>query len=253
MDLTTDTGFDMLKKIASEVTLDIPEDLDITVLLEKQAHAEDYTFADPVNRLYSIASKEETELSARYAEKTAGLSFDTIQNINEACYIYGVTPVQQTIPTKVANEMFPESEYVSEKYASCTEYGTELNSCLAARALISPDSAEELEGLAKLASDLSPYQMVEVLRQVDAELGFDHPNVQAKVGTPEYAVFEKRSSDILVDLGKKHVPFEKLAELGEAMDNLGITIDFDAEDPYTTKLAIERLPLSVRNTLASMV
>lgn len=253
MDLTTDTGFDTLKKIAAEGKLDVPEDLNIDVLLEKQAYAEDFTFADPVNRLFSIASKEETELSARYAEKTAGLSFDTIQNINEAAYIFGVSPVEYVIPSKVANDMFPEEEPAISKYASATEYGTELDSCLAARALIFPDYAEDLEGIAKMASEIPPAKMVELIATVDSEIGADYPNIQARVGSPEYAVYEKRASELMVNLGSKEVGFDKLAELNDAISDLGINIDFDESDPYTTKLAIERLPMAVKKTLASMV
>lgn len=247
IDLTTDNGFSVLKSIEN---LDVPGDLDVDKLIEKQAYAEDYTFADPVNRRFSIATRDETEISARYAEKIAGLPFDIQQNINEAAYIFGISPINQPFG-KVANEMFPEPTI--EKFAASTEYGTELDTCLAARALLFPDYAEDFEKLASMTDTIKPAQMVEIIKEADAELGADFPWVYNSIGTPEYAVYEKRASLVSVNLGSKSVPFEKLADIGEKLESLGITIDFDEEDPYTTKLAIERLPVSVRKAIADVI
>jgi hypothetical protein len=251
IDLTTDSGFALLQTFEN---LDVPTDLDISALIEKQAYAEDYTFADPVNRRFSIASKDETEISARYAEKIASLPFDIMQNLNEATYIFGVRPIEQLPFGKVAHDQFGEYAIKEvEKYAGVQEYGTELDACLAARALLFPDYAEEFEKLASMKKEIEPSKMASIIADADAELGIDLPWMYKSVGTPEYAVYEKRASVTDVDLGSKKVSFQKLAEIGDCLTDMGIHIDFDAEDPYTTKLAIERLPLAVRKAISDVV
>ena len=247
IDLTTDDGFSVL----STLSLDVDPTLDVDQLIEKQAYAEDYTFADPVNRLFAIGTRDETEISARYAEKVAGLSFDIQQNINEAAYIFGVKPVDQPLG-KVAADMFEATGEEISKYAGETTYGSELDICLAARALLFPDHTEEFEKLASMTDEIEPAKMAAIIADIDSELGIDLPWVYKSIGTPEYAVYEKRASNVSIDLGTKTVPFEKLADIGEHLESMGITIDFDEEDPYTTKLAIERLPASVRKAIASV-
>lgn len=257
IDLTNDAGFETLVSMIKEGSLSrLNQDTDIDLLIQKQAYADANTFADEHNKLFSIASPIEAYLSARYAEKCASeLDDHVIGRINEACDVFNIDIQVTKVASKVEpNEMFETEDFENvEKYASCTDYGTEFESAMAARALNLPDYAEQYEDLAKMASEVPASTMINVLREVDAETGADLPWVASRVGTPEYAVFEKRSSDLTVDLGTKQVEFEKLAELQEAMNDLGIDIDFDANDAYTTKIAIERLPLKVRTTLASMV
>lgn len=259
VDLTTDKGFEVLVSMVKEGSLSLlKEDTDVDMLLEKQAYADSGDFADVVNKRFCISTPAETYISARYAEKCANdMSEDVIARINEACDIFNIpVEVKKTATVKVANEMFSTEEAPApemDKYASATEYGTEFENAMAARAMALPDSAEEYEELAKLASEIPASQMVNILREVDESNGADVPWVQSRVGTPEYAVFEKRASEVTVNLGKKNVSFEKLAQLQDAMNDMGIEIDFDANDAYTTKLAIEQLPVQIRNALAALI
>jgi hypothetical protein len=255
IDLTTDAGFETLVAIIKEGKLSsLDTNTDLDVLVEKQAYADPESFADPVNKLFSIASAAETDISARYAEKCAhDISPVVVDNINEACAVFGVAPVQ--MPEKVAavaNDMFAVEETQSEKYAGCTEYGTEFDMCLAARALHFPDHAEDYEVLAKSASEIAPDKMVQILSEFDAVVGADLPWIQSRVGTPEYAVFEKRASALTIDLGTKKVPFEKIAESTDVLDMVGVNVDFD-EDPNTIKLALERLPRQIKEAIAQYV
>lgn len=257
VDLTTDKGYEVFVGLLKEGKLELlKKDTDIDLLLQKQAYASADSYADPIGRMFSIGSPQEAYISARYAEKCASdVSEDIIAKINEACLMFSVpVTVEKVAAVKVANEMFPEQDKVSiEKYAGVSEYGTEFEAALTARIMTLPEHEEDYQTLAKLASTIPANQMVDILREVDSRTGADLPWVTTHVGTPEYAVFEKRSSLITVDLCKKSVPFEKLAELQDAMNDMGITIDFDENDAYTTKLAIERLPVSVRRALADMV
>ena len=251
IDLSNDAGFELLTGILKEGKLMVDGNVDLDQLLMKQAYAPDFLFADPVNRKFSIATAAETEISARYAEKIAGLDDSVIVNINEAASVFGIDPVVTTKMYPVGQDQFKvASENPMEKYAGVTSYGTELDTCLAARAMLFPDQATELEALAKLASEVSPDQMVEMIKTADAILGADAPHIQAMVMPAEYAVYEKRASGISVTLGKKEIGIEKLAELQEVMDDMGISLDFDADDPYSIKLAVERLPEEAKEAIA---
>ena len=254
IDLTTDAGFEILKNLDVRV----PLNTEIDRLIQKQAYADDETFADTQDRRFSIASKDETEISLRYAEKCASaLSADIVERLEEAASIYGLrefSPEAEVV--KEANDMFalaPSETVELEKYAGVTEYGTELENSLMARAYLVPEEAEEFEKMAALRSELSPEQMVELIKTADEELGLDFPGIRAHVGSPEYAVFEKRGNDITVDLGTKKVGFERLSEMGDVLTDLGVSIDFDENDPYTTKMAIERLPKLVKSEIAKYV
>ena len=104
-----------------------------------------------------------------------------------------------------------------------------------------------------MATELPPPSWVAMIKGADAEMGADLPWLQQRFGSAEYAVYEKRASNISIDLGSKQISFEKLAELDEALNNMGVSIDFDEHDPYTIKMAVERLPKQVKEALAKYV
>lgn len=256
IDITKDAGFEQLVSMVKEGSLSLlKEDTDIDLLVQKQAYADADIFADPSNRMFSIATPTEAYISARYAEKYANyIGDDVIAKINEACDVFNIpVTVAKTEVAKVANEMFTETYAEAEKYASAEDYGTEFENAIAARIMTLPEHAEDYEQVANLASEVPAHQMVNLLREIDSFTGADLPWVQNRVGSPEYAVFEKKASALTVNLGLKTVSFEKLAMLQDAMNDMGIDIDFDANDMYTTKLAIERLPVQIRNMLSKLV
>jgi hypothetical protein len=258
IDITNDAGFELLVNMVKEGSLDrISDKTDIDMLIQKQAYAEDGTFADIKGRMFSIASPVETYLSARYAEKCASdMSEDVIERINEACDIFSIDiKVEKVAKVLVPQEQFAvdTEDVYSEKYAGCSDYGTEFENSLAARIMNIPEHQEDYEQLAKIAGEVPADVMVNILREVDSFTGADLPWVASRVGTPEYAVYEKKASAITVDLGKKTVAFEKVAELEETLNDMGIDIDFDANDAYTTKLALERLPIQIRRAIADLI
>lgn len=252
IDIQTDNGFSTFMELANTGKLDnLDANLDLDMLIQKQAYEDDESFADIEKRQYSIRSQVETELSARYAEKFASkIPSYVLDRIDEACDLYGVEKVARELyPINTANEMFSAEEEESEKYASSTEYGTELNTCLAARALLFPDHAEDLEELAKLASTVPPITMVDLIKEADEIIGADLPWITSRVGSAEYAVFEKRASEVMVCINDKMVEFEKIAELDEVLQDMGVNIDFDGHDPYTIKTAVETLPSQIKDVL----
>lgn len=252
IELTTDAGFETLANILLAGNVKIAEDIDVDLLLQKQAYADESTFAYPEKKMFSIADKDETSISLVYAEKCAHeLPGFVVDKLNEAAAIYGLNPISVVYPEKQANDMFAvQTDAEVNKYASCTEYGTELGICLNARAALFPEYAEMYDELAKTASELTPQEMVSAIQIVDGMAGADAPWMETKVKSPAYAVFEKRASSVTVNLGSKQVPFEKLAEVHDVLDACGINVDFDAEDPYTIKLAIENLPKQIKATIA---
>lgn len=257
VDLTTDVGFEKLASMYSNNELPLlKKDTNIQILLEKQAYADRVAFADVVNKRFSIATPVETYISAKYAEKCANdLEDSVVARLNEACDVFNipVTVCKQEV-VKVAQDQFSCEPEVSEqeKYAGCVDYGTELDVCLAARAINAPDYAEDFEKLASMKDELDPRTMVSAIQGLDEEAGLDLPWVQCKLGTPEYAVFEKRASAINIDLGSKNVPIEKLAEVQEYINDMGIDIDFDTQDPYAIKLAVEQLPKQIKKAIADI-
>ena len=256
VDLTKDAGFEKFAQMYLDGELStVNMNTNVGELVEKQAFADDNSFADPMNRLFSIASKVETDISARYAEKIAYLvDYPVLDAIDEKCAIYGLPLTKRASEPQIEpGEMFPLLQGEAEKYAGVHEYGTELENCLGARAVAYPDEAEGLEELSKLASEIPCDDMVGIIREFDERVGADYPLMQSRVGSPEYAVYEKRASLVTVDLGTKQVPFERIAEINEKLAEMGISIDFDANDAYTTKLAIERLPKNVLKEVAKYV
>jgi len=272
VDLQNDEKFEKLASFATEGTLS-EEDMatDIGALLEKQAYADDSTYADPVNRMFSIASPIEAKLSALYAEKCASLlDSDVVNRINDACKIYDLG-IEVPVLNKVAYvtedkaimdaiDVFDaeykeiENTYNStEKYASCKEYGNQLDTCLAARAFYAtePEDVEAIENLAKIASSLEPEKMVEVLKDIDEELGLDNPRMQSLVGSPEYAVYEKVASENMVDLGSdRAVPLDVIEENKEVLASMGVNLDWDGESGDALTLQIENLPSQIKEELA---
>lgn len=256
IDITNDVGYERLVGMLKEGSLSkLKEDTDVDMLLQKQAYADANTFADTKNRMFSIATPVEAYISARYAEKCASeLPPAVVDRINEACDIFNLgIEVEKVAKVVQANDMFTEKPSDVEKYDGCTEYGTEFEKALAARIMTFPEHAEEYENLANVAKEVPPKAMVEILKEVDSYTGADMPWVASKVGTPDYAVFAKVASDVTVDLVSKTVPFEKVAEVEEAINDMGVSIDFDANDAYSIKLALERLPVQIRKAIAQLV
>ena len=129
-DIQTDAGFATFMELAQEGRLDsIDANLDLDQMIQKQAYADDDAFADMGARRFSISNKVETEISARYAEKCAHeLNHETLNRLDDACVMFGVEKVAKDLyPINTTNEMFSAEEEEGEKYASATEYGTELD------------------------------------------------------------------------------------------------------------------------------
>lgn len=272
VDLHNDAKFEKLASFGAEGLLD-SDDLsaDIGALLEKQSYAEDSTYADPINRMFSIASPLETKISALYAQKCASvLDRDVVLRLNDACKIYNLD-LEVPVVDKVASitddkeimdaiDVF-DREYIDpeadvsqlNKYASCTEYGNQLDTCLAARAYYATEAedVEAIENLAKIASSIEPAKMVDLLIEIDSELGLDTPNMQKLVGTPEYAVYEKVASNTMVNLGSASVPLAVIDEYSDQISDMGVELDWDGEDENSLALQIESLPSQVKDEIAS--
>lgn len=265
IDLANDVGYERLASIVSSGSLpNVPLSLNIDALVEKQAYADPDSFADPYNKMFFIDTPIETHLSARYAEKCASaLDSSVIDAINNACYMFGVPPInpepevvkEATWSDVLSNGEEPVIEAPTEqyKYAGANDYGTELRTCLSARAALFEEYAEDYDNLQKLASSVSPHEMVSVLQAYDERVGADVPWIQERVGSPEYAVFEKVASGVVIDLGDKKVGLEELAEYEGEINDLGVDIEFEEHDPYTIKHSIERLPTAMKTQISRIV
>lgn len=265
-DLLSDIG---LEKFASMVQKggalsDLPRNFNISEILTKQSYAKSEDFADTVNREFSIATPLEAHISARYAEKcaSADLNPTVINRLNEACHIYGVRPVEFQ-ETKLASEDLSANDIFYDErvgievtkeasYIDTSSYGTEFEKCIAARSMVVPDELESLDKIASMKDSVPPVKMAALLKSFDELTGCDMPWIQDKVGTPEYAVFEKRASELNINIGGKSYAIEDLAEKTAAFESLGLDIDFD-DDPYTIKLALEKLPERVQKCLTKIL
>lgn len=274
IDLHNDANFEKLASFATEGYL-TPEEMntDIAALVTKQAYAEDATFADEANRMFSVATPLETKLSALYATKCASiLDPEVVSRINDACKIYGIeleVPQTEKIASVLEDpailaeidvfdkEWQDPEELVGEvnKYAHVNDYGTELDTCLAARAFYAAEAEdiEALESLAKTASSIAPEDMVNLIAEIDEKLGLDNPYMQAKVGTPEYAVYEKVASENMVNLGKVSAPLSVISEYADNIRDLGVDLDWDGESPDALQLQIEGLPSQIKDEIGSWV
>lgn len=274
IDLHNDANFEKLASFATEGYL-TPEEMntDIAALVTKQAYAEDATFADEANRMFSVATPLETKLSALYATKCASiLDPEVVSRINDACKIYGIeleVPQTEKIASVLEDpailaeidvfdkEWRDPEELVGDvnKYAHANDYGTELDTCLAARAFYAtePEDIEALESLAKTASSIAPEDMVDLIAEIDEKLGLDNPYMQAKVGTPEYAVYEKVASENMVNLGKVSAPLSVISEYADNISDLGVDLDWDGESPDALQLQIEGLPSQIKDEIGSWV
>ena len=273
IDLHNDTNFEKLASFADMLTAEELE-TDIQGLIQKQAYAEDATYADDINRMFSIATPLETKLSALYATKCASLLDDeVVARINDACQIYGseleVPRVNKTASVfedpaiMAAIDEFDrewvdrEAEGVVElnKYAGATGYGTELDTCLAARAFYAsePEDVEAITHLAKIASSIEPEAMVGLIKEIDEALGFDSPAMQRAVGSPEYAVYEKVASDNMVNLGSVSAPLSVISEYQDNIKDMGVELDWDGESGDALTQQIENLPSQIKNEIGSWV
>lgn len=271
VDISNDTNFEKLASFVNSGRLSAEDmNTDISGLIEKQAYAEDSTFADDMNRMFSIASPIETKLSALYAEKCASiLPEEVVNRINNACQVYGINeevPVVNKVASvlddpkilqeiQLFDEQYVDPEEVMEvnKYAGAEEYGTELDKCLAARAFYAeePEDVEAIEGLAKMASSIAPNDMVNIIEAIDSHLGLDTPAMQNRVGTPEYAVYEKVASENMVNLGDKSVPFDVVSNYQDEIKDLGVDLDWDGESADALTLQLENLPSQIKSEIGS--
>lgn len=271
VDISNDTNFEKLASFVNSGKLSAEDmNTDISGLIEKQAYAEDSTFADDMNRMFSIASPIETKLSALYAEKCASiLPEEVVNRINNACQVYGIdeeVPVVNKVASvlddpkilqeiQLFDEQYVDPEDVMEvnKYAGAEEYGTELDKCLAARAFYAeePEDVEAIEGLAKMASSIAPNDMVNIIEAIDSHLGLDTPAMQNRVGTPEYAVYEKVASENMVNLGDKSVPFDVVSNYQDEIKDLGVDLDWDGESADALTLQLENLPSQIKSEIGS--
>lgn len=273
IDLHNDTNFEKLASFADMLTAEELE-TDIQGLIQKQAYAEDATYADDINRMFSIATPLETKLSALYATKCASLLDDeVVARINDACQIYGIelevprvnktASVFEDPDIMAAIDEFDrewvdrEAEGVVElnKYAGATGYGTELDTCLAARAFYAsePEDVEAITHLAKIASSIEPEAMVGLIKEIDEALGFDSPAMQRAVGSPEYAVYEKVASDNMVNLGSVSAPLSVISEYHDNIKDMGVELDWDGESGDALTQQIENLPSQIKNEIGSWV
>ena len=273
IDLHNDTNFEKLASFADQLTAEELE-TDIQGLIQKQAYAEDATYADDINRMFSIATPLETKLSALYATKCASLLDDeVVARINDACQIYGIdlevprvnktASVFEDPAIMAAIDEFDrewvdrEAEGVVElnKYAGATGYGTELDTCLAARAFYAsePEDIEAITHLAKIASSIEPEAMVGLIKEIDEALGFDSPAMQRAVGSPEYAVYEKVASDNMVNLGSVSAPLSVISEYQDNIKDMGVELDWDGESGDALTKQIENLPSQIKNEIGSWV
>lgn len=273
VDLHNDTNFEKLASFANMLTPE-EQEADIQGLITKQAYAEDATYADDINRMFSIASPLETKISALYAVKCASLlDAEVVNRINDACKIYGID-VEVPIVNKTASVfddpaiMAAIDEFDREwidteavgaeelnKYAGVTGYGTELDTCLAARAFYAsePEDVEAIQNLAKIASAIEPAQMVDLIKEIDEALGFDSPSMQRAVGSAEYAVYEKVASDNMVNLGSVSAPLSVISEYQDNIKDMGVELDWDGESGDALTLQIENLPSQIKNEIGSWV
>lgn len=273
VDLHNDTNFEKLASFADMLTPE-EQEADIQGLITKQAYAEDATYADDINRMFSIASPLETKISALYAVKCASLLDEEVVNrINDACKIYGID-IEVPIVNKTASVfddpaiMAAIDEFDREwidteavgaaelnKYAGVTGYGTELDTCLAARAFYAsePEDVEAIQNLAKIASAIEPAQMVDLIKEIDEALGFDSPSMQRAVGSAEYAVYEKVASDNMVNLGSVSAPLSVISEYQDNIKDMGVELDWDGESGDALTLQIENLPSQIKNEIGSWV
>lgn len=271
VDISNDTNFEKLASFVNSGKLSAEDmNTDISGLIEKQAYAEDSTFADDMNRMFSIASPIETKLSALYAEKCASiLPEEVVNRINNACQVYGINeevPVVNKVASvlddpkilqeiQLFDEQYVDPEEVMEvnKYAGAEEYGTELDKCLAARAFYAEEQedVEAIEGLAKMASSIAPNDMVNIIEAIDSHLGLDTPAMQNRVGTPEYAVYEKVASENMVNLGDKSVPFDVVSNYQDEIKDLGVDLDWDGESADALTLQLENLPSQIKSEIGS--
>ena len=273
IDLHNDTNFEKLASFADMLTAEELE-TDIQGLIQKQAYAEDATYADDINRMFSIATPLETKISALYATKCASLLDDeVVARINDACQIYGIelevprvnktASVFEDPAIMAAIDEFDrewvdrEAEGVVElnKYAGATGYGTELDTCLAARAFYAsePEDVEAITHLAKIASSIEPEAMVGLIKEIDEALGFDSPAMQRAVGSPEYAVYEKVASDNMVNLGSVSAPLSVISEYQDNIKDMGVELDWDGESGDALTQQIENLPSQIKNEIGSWV
>ena len=273
VDLHNDTNFEKLASFADMLTPE-EQEADIQGLITKQAYAEDATYADGINRMFSIASPLETKISALYAVKCASLlDEDVVTRINDACKIYGID-IEVPIVNKTASVfddpaiMAAIDEFDREwidteavgaaelnKYAGVTGYGTELDTCLAARAFYAsePEDVEAIQNLAKIASAIEPAQMVDLIKEIDEALGFDSPSMQRAVGSAEYAVYEKVASDNMVNLGSVSAPLSVISEYQDNIKDMGVELDWDGKSGDALTLQIENLPSQIKNEIGSWV
>ena len=271
VDISNDTNFEKLASFVNSGKLSAEDmNTDISGLIEKQAYAEDSTFADDMNRMFSIASPIETKLSALYAEKCASiLPEEVVNRINNACQVYSINeevPVVNKVASvlddpkilqeiQLFDEQYVDPEEIMEvnKYAGVEEYGTELDKCLAARAFYAeePEDVEAIEGLAKMASSIAPNDMVNIIEAIDSHLGLDTPAMQNRVGTPEYAVYEKVASENMVNLGDKSVPFDVVSNYQDEIKDLGVDLDWDGESADALTLQLENLPSQIKSEIGS--
>jgi hypothetical protein len=274
VDLHNDTGFAKLASFAAEGALTEDElNVNLNALIENQAYAEDASYADDINRMFSIASPIETKISALYATKCASLLDDvTVNRINDACRIYGID-LEVPVVNKTASifedpaimaaiDEFDrewidvESEATPlDKYASATGYGTELDTCLAARAYYAnePEEVEAIQNLAKIASYIEPAEMVNILHEIDSALGIDTPHMQKAVGSPEYAVYEKVASENMVNLGSVTAPLSVISEYQDQIKDMGVSLDWDGESGDALQLQLEQLPSQIKSEIGSWV
>ena len=265
IDISNDAGFSKLASIAKETggLPYLPGDLDLMDLIIKQASQDSNLFADPLNRRFSVATPIDTYISSKYASQCyEDLSPGIIDKINEACNVFNIVKVEPIIEEVAApslHEMFGvdtkpitiEKE-ASESKCGSLSYGTEFETCLAARAALAPEEAEGFAKLASLKDEIEPTKMASIIQAIDERLGFDMPWVQSRLGTPEYAVFEKKASLLNINLGGKAYPIEKLASQQEVFESMGIQIDLN-DDPYTVKIALEKLPNKVQDMLTKVL
>ena len=75
--------------------------------------------------------------------------------------------------------------------------------------------------------------------------------MQNRVGTPEYAVYEKVASENMVNLGDKSVPFDVVSNYQDEIKDLGVDLDWDGESADALTLQLENLPSQIKSEIGS--
>ena len=263
VDFATDYDDEVLSKLASEGSLhDIPNEFlrpaDLRVKIASLGSA---LFADPSARLFPIATEDMTFLSARYAEKCASsISFDVLENINDACSLFNVRPPEIRDTQKTASYDMDAPIDSVDMYDSGTTKTASLDSSklnpefmdgIYGRLAVAEEFSEELSKVASLIPQLDPQEACVLLAAFDKEAGLDTMDVYRHIWSPEETIY-KHASTISIKIGDKSISLDDLEDKKEVFADYGVDIDYDS-DPASIQATFNRLPGALTTSLAKVI